>query len=59
MQNAVVSLGGYYRAPEWEVTAKVGFHVLNLTYQQKLKEYLTLVCDVDASLLQVSVGIWH
>ncbi len=53
MQNAVISLGGYYRAPEWEATAKIGFHSVSLSYHQKFKDYFTLVCDLDGSLMQV------
>ncbi len=54
MQNAVISLGGYYRAPEWEATAKIGLHSVSLGYHQKFKDYFTLVCDVEGSLMQVS-----
>ncbi len=53
MQNAVISLGGYYRAPEWEATAKIGFHSVSLSYHQKFKDYFTLVCDLEGSLMQV------
>ncbi len=54
MQNAVISLGGYYRAPEWEATAKIGLHSVSLGYHQKFKDYFTLVCDLEGSLMQVS-----
>ncbi|XP_064407641.1 mitochondrial import receptor subunit TOM40 homolog [Halichondria panicea] len=52
MQNAVISLGGYYRAPEWEATAKIGLHSVSLGYHQKFKDYFTLVCDLEGSLMQ-------
>ena len=57
MQNAVISLGGYYRAKDWEATAKLGLHSMSFTYQQRFRDYLTLVADVEGSLMQVGYGI--
>lgn len=56
MQNAVISLGGYYRAQDWEATAKLGLHSMSFTYQQRFRDYLTLVADIEGSLMQVGYG---
>ena len=53
MQNAMISLGGYYRTKTWEAAARLGLHSWNINYQHRFKDSLTLYTDIDGSLMQV------
>ena len=45
LQDASLSLGGYYRADTWEA----------IGYQQKFKDNLMLMADLEGSLMQVKM----
>lgn len=36
MEVGLLSLGGAYKTPNWEATAKLGMHSWNLSYLQKV-----------------------
>ena len=54
MEAGMVSVGGAYRCPDWEATARLGLQSWHLTYLHKLKD-LDLVAECEGSLMQVSV----
>lgn len=56
MQDAMISLGGYYKADTWEATARLGLHSWAIGYQQQFKDKLVLMADIEGSLMQVSEG---
>ena len=56
LQDASLSLGGYYRAETWEATARLGVHSWAIGYQQQFKDNLMLMADLEGSLMQVH---WH
>ena len=60
MQDAMISLGGYYKADTWEATARLGLHSWAIGYQQQFKEQLMLMADLEGSLVQVNnrFGQW-
>ena len=53
LQDASLSLGGYYRADTWEATARLGIHSWAIGYQQQFKDNLMLMADLEGSLMQV------
>ena len=54
MQDASLSLGGYYRADTWEATVRLGVHSWAVGYQHQFKDNLMLMADLEGSLMQVS-----
>lgn len=58
MQGAMISLGGYYKAPMWEASAKLGMHAWSINYHQMLDKSFTLMASLEGSLMQVSVEIF-
>ena len=54
----MISLGGYYRADTWEVTARLGIHSWAIGYQQQFKDKLMLMADLEGGLVQVRGGGW-
>ena len=54
MQNALLSLGGRYKARDWELAARLGMHAWHITYHHQLKD-LVLMAECDGSLMQVRV----
>ena len=57
MQDALLSLGGYYKRDTWEVTARLGIHSWAIGYQHQFKDKLTLMADLEGSLVQVRVWL--
>ena len=57
MQDAMLSVGGYYRTDTWEVTARLGIHSWAIGYQHQFKDKLMLMADLEGSLVQVRV-VW-
>ncbi len=53
IQGAMLSLGGSYTAPKWEAAARVGLHAWQATYLHKLDSSLTVVADMEGSMMQV------
>ena len=53
LQDASLSIGGYYRAKTWEATARLGVHSWAVGYQQQFKDNLMLMADLEGSLMQV------
>jgi mitochondrial import receptor subunit TOM40 len=51
MEAGMVSVGGAYRCPDWEATARLGLQSWHLTYLHKLKD-LDLVAECEGSLMQ-------
>ena len=52
MQNALLTLGGWYKAADWEATVRVGLHSWQVTYQHQLKD-LSLIAECNGNLMQV------
>ena len=52
MQNALLSLGGRYKAQDWELAARLGLHSWHVAYHHQLKD-LVLMAECDGSLMQV------
>ena len=55
MQNALLSLGGYYRAKTWEATARLGLHAWHVSFLEKASKDVVLMAECDGNLVQVRV----
>ena len=52
LETSLLSLGGAYKAGDWEVAAKAGLHAWNLSYLHKYKG-VQLATEFDGNLMQV------
>ena len=55
MQNALLSLGGYYRTKTWEATARLGLHAWHVSFLEKASKDVVLMAECDGNLVQVCV----
>lgn len=51
MEAGMISVGGAYRCPDWEASARMGLHSWHLTYLHKLKD-LDFIAECEGSLMQ-------
>ena len=52
LETSLLSLGGAFKASDWEVAAKVGLHAWNVSYLHKYKG-IQLATEFDGNLMQV------
>lgn len=47
MEVGLLSLGGVYKATDWEATAKLGMHSWNLSYLHKVQSIKVILVTIE------------